>query len=272
MPHTIRVGDLVLGEGQPLVLIGGPCVIEDAEQTWRTAAALRAITATVGISLIFKSSFFKGNRTSLDSYTGPGMEEGLRILEGVKERFDLPVTTDVHIPSQAAAAAQVADLLQVPAFLSRQTDLLTACGATGRPVNIKKGQFLAPWDMRHAVLKVEASGTGGVMLTERGTTFGYNNLVVDMRGIVEMKRLEVPVCFDATHAVQLPGGRGEHSGGQRQFAAPLARAAVAVGVDAVFAEIHENPPSALCDRETQLPLAQLESFLRPLQALRQLSL
>lgn len=273
-PSWFRVGDsrvdaAHVGAGRPLVLIAGPCVIESEAVVTRVCAALRAICAELDLPLVFKSSFDKANRTSAASFRGPGLDEGLRILEGVRTRFGVPVTTDVHEPEQCAAVGQVADLLQVPAFLCRQTDLLVAAAATGLPVNVKKGQFLAPWDMANAVNKVLTAGEGrcpGVMLTERGASFGYNNLVVDMRSLAVMADLGVPVCFDATHSVQLPGGNGATSGGQRRFIPALARAAVATGVDALFMEVHDDPDQALSDGPNMVPLASLPALLRQVLA------
>jgi 2-dehydro-3-deoxyphosphooctonate aldolase (KDO 8-P synthase) len=218
------------------------------------ASALRDIARARGVALVYKSSFDKANRTSASSFRGPGLAEGLAILAQVKRETGLPVTTDFHTPEQAAMLAPVVDLLQIPAMLSRQTDMLVAAARTGRAVNIKKGQFLAPWDAGFAVLKVKGAGNDNVMLTERGATFGYNNLVVDFRALPRMRALGVPVCFDATHSVQLPGGQGDASGGEREFIAPLARAAVAVGVDALFFEVHDDPAHALCDGPSQIPL------------------
>ncbi|HJN77459.1 MAG TPA: 3-deoxy-8-phosphooctulonate synthase [Myxococcota bacterium] len=253
----MRVGNIELGED--LVLIAGPCVIESRDSCLRLAEGLAELCAELDLPLIFKASFDKANRSSGQSFRGPGLEEGLRILEEVP----LPVTTDVHLPDQAAAVAEVADLLQVPAFLCRQTDLLVACGRTGKPVNVKKGQFVAPWDMRGAVEKVG----GPVMLTERGSSFGYNRLVTDMTSLVHMRALGVPVCMDATHAVQEPGAFGIASGGQREMAPAIARAAVAVGIDALFLEVHEDPPTARSDAATQLPLSGLREVLEPILAI-----
>jgi 2-dehydro-3-deoxyphosphooctonate aldolase (KDO 8-P synthase) len=251
----IRIADGVeAGAGAPLLLIAGPDSIESEAHALRMAGALREIARSRGVPLIYKSSFDKANRTSAGSFRGPGLSEGLRILALVKEATGLPVTTDFHTPDQAAVLAPVVDLLQVPAMLSRQTDMLVAAAATGRAVNVKKGQFLAPWDVAGIIEKVHGAGGDKVMLTERGSTFGYNNLVVDFRAIPRMRALGVPVCFDATHSVQLPGGQGHASGGEREFIAPLARAAVAVGVDALFFEVHDDPANALCDGPSQIPL------------------
>ncbi len=250
---------------RPLVLIAGPCVIESEEHVHRMARAIREIVG----NFVFKASFDKANRTSVDAYRGPGLREGLRILEGVKSE-GFTVLTDIHEPVQAEPAAEVADILQIPAFLCRQTDLLLAAGCTGRMVNIKKGQFVAPHDIARAAEKVASTGNRQVLLTERGSSFGYNNLVVDMRGLRIMREAGWPVVFDATHSVQLPGGTGAASGGQPQFIEPLARAAVAVGVDAVFVEVHDAPERALSDGPNALRLSLLPEFWRRLQAIHAL--
>jgi 2-dehydro-3-deoxyphosphooctonate aldolase (KDO 8-P synthase) len=231
------------------------------------ARALAAVARDRGVPLVFKASFDKANRTSASSFRGPGLDEGVRIFQRVRRETGLAVTTDFHLPEQAAVLAEAVDLLQVPAFLSRQTDMLVAAARSGRAVNVKKGQFLAPWDARHVVDKVLAAGNRDVMLTERGTTFGYNNLVVDFRSIPRMRALGVPVCFDATHSVQLPGGQGSASGGERQFIVHLARAAVAVGVDALFFEVHDDPDHAPCDGPNQIPLGDFPALLDSLLAL-----
>ncbi len=264
----IRVAEGVeAGGGAPLLLIAGPDVIESEAHALKMARALAEIARARRIALVFKSSFDKANRTSASSFRGPGLEEGLRILAKVKAITGLPVTTDFHEPGQAEAVARVADLLQVPAFLCRQTDMLVAAGRTGRPVNVKKGQFLAPWDARHAVEKVRSTGNASVMLTERGTSFGYNNLVVDFRSLPRLRALGVPVCFDATHSVQLPSGAGDASGGEREFIPALARAAVAVGVDALFFEVHDDPDQAPCDGLSMMPLEEFPALLDSLLAL-----
>jgi 2-dehydro-3-deoxyphosphooctonate aldolase (KDO 8-P synthase) len=242
-------------------LIAGPDSIESEAHALRMAQALKAIAAARGVTLVYKSSFDKANRTSAGSFRGPGLEAGLAILARVRKETGLPVTTDFHTPEQAARVASVVDLLQVPAMLSRQTDMLVAAGKTGRAVNVKKGQFLAPWDVGRAVAKVRDTGNDNVMVTERGVSFGYNNLVVDFRALPRMRALPVPVCFDATHSVQLPGGQGNASGGEREFIAPLARAAVAVGVDALFFEVHDDPENALCDGPSQIPLNAFPAVL-----------
>ena len=252
-------------------ILAGPCVIESREIALSTAASLAAIADRVGLPLVYKSSFDKANRTSVTSYRGPGLEEGLAILAEVKRETGLPVVTDIHLPEQAAPVAEVADVLQVPAFLCRQTDLLVAAASTGRIVNVKKGQFLAPWDMKNAVEKLRSTGNGRIWLTERGSSFGYNNLVVDMRSIPQMRAFDVPVVFDATHSVQLPGGLGGASGGQREFVSTLASAAVAAGADGVFMETHPDPDKALCDGPNSLPLDRMESLLKRLKAIWELN-
>lgn len=252
-------------------ILAGPCVIESREISLQTAEALAEIAEKLDLPLIFKSSFDKANRTSVTSFRGPGLEEGLKILGEVKEATGLPIVTDIHHPEQAALVAEVADVLQIPAFLCRQTDLLVAAANTGKVINIKKGQFLAPWDMKNAVEKVRASGNEQVWLTERGSTYGYNNLVVDMRSISEMSKFDVPVVFDATHSVQIPGGLGGASGGQREYVPTLASAAVAAGADGVFMETHPDPDKAMCDGPNSLPLADAEKLLRRLKAIWELN-
>ena len=260
----VRVGEAVFG-GDRLVLIAGPCVIEDRDSCLRHAQRLIAISQRAGIPLIFKASFDKANRTSHKSFRGPGLDEGLCILAEVKRELGVGLLTDVHESTQVRAAAEVVDVLQIPALLSRQTDLIRAAAATGRALNLKKGQFLAPWDMRATVEKAESSGNRRILLTERGFSFGYNNLVADFRSLVVMRGFGYPVIFDATHSVQLPGAAGEHSGGQREFVAPLARAAVAVGIDGVFMEVHEDPAQALSDGPTSYPLDELPHLLDELK-------
>ncbi len=268
MIRDVPVGGLRVGRGNPLVLIAGPCVLESEGLAHEVALFLADLSGRLSLPVVFKGSFDKANRSSVDSYRGPGLAAGLAILSSVRRRFGLPVTTDVHDPAQAEAAGDAVDLLQIPAFLCRQTDLLAAAGRTGRPVNIKKGQFMAPWDMEHAVEKVTSTGNRGVLVTERGTTFGYNNLVVDFRGLARIRETLCPVVFDATHSVQLPGGRGRSSAGERHHVAPLARAAVAAGVDAVFLEIHPDPDRALSDGPNSLPLGAVEPLVRRLLAIR----
>ncbi len=263
----VAVGSARFGGNKPFVLIAGPCAIEDEDLTLRIASGLKEITTRLGCELVFKASYDKANRTSVTSFRGLGMDHGLRILARVKQEFELPILSDIHDISQIDAAAEVLDVLQIPAFLCRQTDLLVAAGQTGKPVNIKKGQFLAPWDMEHGVNKVVSTGNRQILLTERGATFGYNNLVTDMRALVIMRQLGYPVIFDATHSVQLPGGAGGSSGGQRQFVGALSRAAVATGIDGLFWEVHENPDQALCDGANSLPLAQVETMLTQMLAI-----
>lgn len=267
MVREVRVGDAIFGGGRPLVLIAGPCVIESLEHTLRTAEALRGIAARLRLGLVFKASYDKANRTSVNSFRGPGIDAGLKILARVKSETGLPVLSDVHDISQVAPAAEVLDVLQIPAFLSRQTDLLAAAGRTGRVINVKKGQFLAPWDMKNAVGKLESVGNSNILLTERGASFGYNNLVVDMRSLPIMRDTGCPVIFDATHSVQLPGGAGSASAGQRQFVGTLSRAAVGAGIDGLFWEVHEDPDRALCDGPNSLPLDQVEAQLRQVMAI-----
>jgi len=263
--RRVEIGSgVAVGGGCPLAIIAGPDTIESEGHALKMASALAGIARQVGVPLIFKASWDKANRTSVRSARGPGMEEGLRILERVKVETGLPVTTDFHLPEQAEPVARVADLLQVPAFLSRQTDMLVAAARTGSAVNVKKGQFLAPWDCKHVVEKLASAGGQSVILTERGTSFGYNNLVVDFRSIPRMRSLGVPVCFDATHSVQLPGGQGSSSGGEREYIPRLARAAVAVGVDLLFFEVHDDPDQALCDGPNQLPLEEFPALLETL--------
>ncbi|EEB33481.1 3-deoxy-8-phosphooctulonate synthase [Desulfovibrio piger] len=251
----------------PLSVIAGPCAIEGRQQTLEAAAALKEIFLQAGVPLIFKSSFDKANRSSGASYRGVGMTEGLSILAEVRERYDVPVITDIHLPEQAIPVAEAVDMLQIPAFLCRQTDLLLAAAATGKPVNIKKGQFLSPWEMRHVLAKACSTGNERICLCERGSSFGYNNLVVDMRGLEIMKKTGHPVIFDATHSVQLPGAGDGKSGGQREFVAPLARAAVAVGVAGLFLETHPDPDVAPCDGPNMLPFTALPSLLATLKDL-----
>lgn len=255
---------------RPLAVIAGPCAMESRSQTLEAAAALKEIFAAARIPLIFKSSFDKANRSSGASFRGVGMADGLAILADVREQYALPVITDIHLPDQAVPVAEVADMLQIPAFLCRQTDLLLAAAATGKPVNIKKGQFLAPWEMRHVLNKARSTGNDRICLCERGTSFGYNNLIVDMRGLEVMKTTGCPVIFDATHSVQLPGAGDGRSGGQREFVATLARAAVAVGVAGLFLETHPDPNKAPCDGPNMLPFTSLPSLLSLLKELDRL--
>lgn len=265
--REIAVGGVRIGGGAPLVLIAGPCVIESEAHAMMLAERLKQITADAGVPLIYKASYDKANRSSVESYRGPGVAEGLRVLAQIKSKLGVPILTDVHDASQVEAAAKVADVIQVPAFLSRQTDLLVAAGKSGRVVNLKKGQFLSPWEMKHAVEKVATTGNSNIIVTERGASFGYQNLVVDMRSFPILRGLGYPVVFDVTHSVQLPGGAGKSSGGQPEFIEPLARAGVAAGVDGVFLEVHEEPARALSDGTNALPLGELPALLGKLKSL-----
>ena len=261
MHPAVTVKDIHVGPGHPLVLIAGPCVIEGFDITYRIASFLKDLTHKLKIPLIFKASYDKANRTSIDSFRGPGLDEGLKILDRIKKELDLAILSDVHRIGEIDAAADVLDVIQIPAFLCRQTDMVLAVSKTGKPVNIKKGQFLSPWDMANVVGKVTSTGNRRILITERGTMFGYNNLVVDFRGIPVMQQTGYPVIFDATHSVQLPGGAGASSAGKREFAPVLARAAVAAGADGVFMEVHPEPDRALCDGPNALPLDELADLL-----------
>jgi len=263
----MQIRDVPVGGDAPLVLISGLNVLETQDAALACAEAVQAIAERHAFPVVFKASFDKANRSSRNSYRGPGLDEGLRILDRVKRATGLPITTDVHEPGQAKLVAEVADLLQIPSFLSRQTELVAACAGTGKPVNIKKGQFMAPSDIAHAVDKAKSFGGGGVMVTERGTTFGYHDLVVDMRGLFEMREY-APVCLDATHAVQHPGAGAQASSGDRSYVAPLARAAVALGIDALFVETHPDPDNAPCDGACQILLEDLDRLLVELAAIR----
>jgi len=265
--NPITIGDMAIGGGRPLVLIAGPCVIESETHATELAGQLATIAGRLGVPFIFKASYDKANRTAGTSFRGPGLDEGLRILARIKSTHRVPILTDIHEPSQARPAAEVADVLQIPAFLSRQTDLIVAAAKTGRVVNIKKGQFLAPDDVRHAVAKAAAAGSTRVIVTERGTSFGYHNLVVDMRAFPMMRALGVPVVFDVTHSLQLPGGGDGVTAGQAEYIEPLASAGVAAGVDGVFLEVHENPSRARSDAQNALQLDLLEPLLRRLMAI-----
>jgi 2-dehydro-3-deoxyphosphooctonate aldolase (KDO 8-P synthase) len=260
--HTFAIGEIRFGEGAPLFLIAGPCVIESEAHASQLAESLAVIASDLGVPFIFKASYDKANRSSVASYRGPGLTEGLRILAAIKRRTNLPILTDVHDVSQVEPAAEVCDILQIPAFLSRQTDLLVAVGRSGRVANIKKGQFLSPQEVGNAAEKVASTGNRKIILTERGTSFGYQNLVVDMRSFPIMRKFGFPVVFDVTHSVQLPGGDGKSSGGQPEFIEPLARAGVAIGVDGIFMEVHDNPAKALSDGTNALPLAQFRPLLQ----------
>ena len=271
--REVRVGSITIGGGRPLVLIGGPCAIENEKHALMTAERLAAIAADHGVPFVYKSSYDKANRSSVGGYRGPGLVEGLRILRRVRDAVGVPVLSDVHQVEEVGPAAEVLDVLQIPAFLCRQTDLIVAAARTGKPVNVKKGQFLAPGDMKNVVDKVLSAGNRDVLLTERGTSFGYHNLVVDMRGLLQMRALGYPVVFDATHSVQLPGAGGDRSGGERQYVPALARAAVAVGIDALFMEMHEDPDRTLADGRplsdgpNMLRIDDLPRLLRELRAI-----
>ena len=261
MTKTVHIGNVAVGGRAPLVLMAGPCVIEGVERTLRIGREIAAIAYRLGMPYIFKASFDKANRSSFHAFRGPGLKEGLHILATIRQELNVPVISDIHEASQAAPAAKVLDVLQIPAFLCRQTDLLHAAAQTGLPVNVKKGQFLSPAEMKNVVTKLEESGCQSILLTERGSSFGYNNLVVDMRSLTILRSFGYPVIFDATHSVQLPGGGGDHSAGQREFVLPLARAAAAVGIDALFLEVHDNPAEALSDGPNMVPLTELEGLL-----------
>ncbi len=261
MTREILLGDVSFGNNRPLFLIAGPCVIESEDITFGTARRLKEICGETGIPLVFKSSYDKANRSSLSSFRGPGIDKGLDILSEVKRKFGIPVITDIHSVDEVKAASQALDGIQIPAFLCRQTDLLIAASETGKPVNVKKGQFLAPWDVKNIIDKFTSTGNRDIFITERGTSFGYNNLVVDFRGLPVMRSFGCPVIFDVTHSLQLPGGLGCSSGGQREFAGHLARASAAVGVDGLFMEVHPDPDKALCDGPNMIKLDDLKNIL-----------
>ena len=261
MAESVNIGNIQIGKGNHLALIAGPCVIESEKIVLETCEKIKEITTKLGIPFIFKSSYSKANRLNVKSYSGPGMSKGLKILEKAKREFGVSILTDIHNPDQAEPVSEVADVLQIPAFLCRQTDLVLAAGKTGKAVNIKKGQFMAPEDMASIAKKIESVGNHNILLTERGTFFGYHNLVVDMRSLITMRNLGYPVIFDATHSLQLPGSGQGFSGGQPQFILPLARAAVACGCDALFIETHPDVKNALCDKDSMLPLEKLEELL-----------
>ena len=267
MAHKFQVGKVLLGSGAPLFLIAGPCVIESESHALKIARILARAARELRVPLIFKASYDKANRTSLESFRGPGLERGLEILARVKRETGLPVLTDVHEVSHVEAAAAVCDVIQIPAFLSRQTDLLLAAGQSGKAVNIKKGQFLSPGDLRHAIKKVASSGNRRIIVSERGSMFGYNNLVVDIRGLAVMRGFGYPVVLDVTHSLQLPGGEGKRSGGQPQFIEPLARAGVAAGVDGLFMEVHDHPERALSDGPNALHLRRFKPLVEKLRNL-----
>ena len=261
MTSKVKIGAVTVGGGDPLVLIAGPCVIEGVERTLKIGRAVRDIACRLGLPYIFKASFDKANRSSFSSFRGPGLVDGLQILADIKRELAVPVLSDIHETTQVTPAAAVLDVLQIPAFLCRQTDLLHAAAVSGLPVNVKKGQFLSPSEMKNVVSKLEESGCHSILLTERGSSFGYNNLVVDMRSLSTLRSLGYPVVFDATHSVQLPGGGGDRSAGQREFVPVLARAATAVGIDALFLEVHDQPAEALSDGPNMVPLSELEALL-----------
>lgn len=269
--ESVTVGPYQCGVDQPLLLIAGPCVLQSFDLSLEIADAIARISDRPDVNVVFKASYDKANRTSLNADRGPGLEEGLRMLEEVGRKSGLPTTTDVHLPDQAASVAEVCSLLQIPAFLARQTDLLVAAAKTGRPVNVKKGQFMSPEDMKYVVDKVRGSGNGGVMLCERGTFFGYGRLVNDMQSLVLMRSLGVPVVFDATHSVQRPGGLGGATGGNREMVEPLARAAVAIGTDALFFETHPHPETSPSDGPNMIPLAEFEPMINRLLRLREVA-
>ena len=259
---TVKVGNIGIGNGNPFLLIAGPCVIESRKSCIEIAARLKDLCQKVDVPLIFKTSFDKANRSSVDSYRGPGIEKGLDVLSEIKDKLKLPVLSDVHRISEVDNASKVLDVIQAPAFLCRQTDLLQEIAKKGKPINIKKGQFLAPWDTKNIIEKIEHKGNKKILLTERGTSFGYNNLVVDFRGIAIMRRFGYPVGFDATHSVQLPGGAGKSSSGEREFVMPLTRSALAFGCDFIYMEVHKNPKKALCDGPNMVDLKELERILK----------
>ncbi len=271
MTKGIHISDTILGDNNPLFIIAGPCVIESEDVVFHTAQKLKDICSNIGLPLLFKSSYDKANRTSISSFRGPGMEKGLRILMDVKSKFHVPVISDIHSVEEVKPASEVLDVIQIPAFLCRQTDLILATSNTGKPVNVKKGQFLAPWDVKNIIDKFISTGNRDLFITERGTSFGYNNLIVDFRGIPIIRSFGYPVIFDVTHSLQLPGGMGKASSGQREFAEPLAKAAVAVGVDGLFMEVHPEPEKALCDGPNMIKLHEIENLLKTVRAIDELS-
>jgi 2-dehydro-3-deoxyphosphooctonate aldolase (KDO 8-P synthase) len=268
--REVAIGGAGMGGDNPPGIIAGPCVIESEDIALYTAEKLKEFCNDIGLPLIFKSSFDKANRTSLSSYRGPGMDKGLRVLWDIKNRFHIPVISDVHSVNDVAPVSEVVDALQIPAFLCRQTDLILAASQTGKPVNVKKGQFLAPWDVKNIIDKVTSTGNHNLLITERGTSFGYNNLIVDFRGFPIMRSFGYPVIFDITHSLQLPGGQGHASGGQREFAGPLARAAVAAGIDGLFMEVHPDPDRALCDGPNMIPLDAVPQLLMQVRGIHML--
>ncbi len=267
MTREINIASAKLGGNNPLLIIAGPCVIESEEIVFYTAEKLKETCRTIGLPLLFKSSYDKANRTSLSSFRGPGFEKGLRILSDVRSKFDIPIISDIHSVEEVNPASEVLDALQIPAFLCRQTDLILYASRTGKPVNVKKGQFLAPWDIKNIIEKFISTGNQNIFVTERGTSFGYNNLVVDFRGLPIMQSFGFPVIFDITHSLQLPGGIGKSSGGQREFAEPLAKAAVAVGVDGLFMEVHPEPDRALCDGPNMIKIDEVDKILTIVKAI-----
>ena len=260
--REVKITDTITVGNSEIFLIAGPCVIESEDLVMEVAGKMKEITEKQGIKYVFKASFDKANRTSINSFRGPGLEKGLEILSRVKSKYNLPIATDIHEPWQCKEASKVIDILQIPAFLCRQTDLFIAAAETGKAVNIKKGQFLAPWDMKNVIKKFEEVGNPNIMLCERGTTFGYNNLVVDMRALLEMRKLGYPIVFDATHSVQIPGGQGETTGGNREYVYPLMRSAAAIGIDGIFAEVHPDPDNAMSDGPNMLRLDKIEEVLK----------
>ena len=266
--HVVKTDDISIGQGSPLVLISGPCVIEDYETSSEIVSFLKGLTEQLDIPFIFTASYDKANRTSINSFRGPGLIDGLDILKRIKEEFGIKILSDVHSINEVDRAAEVLDIIQIPAFLCRQTDFILEVARTGKVINIKKGQFLSPWDIVNVVEKITSTGNNRILITERGTMFGYNNLVVDFRGIKIMQDTGRPVIFDATHSIQLPGGAGKSSGGQREFAPVLARAAVAAGADGIFMEVHKDPDRALCDGPNSLKLDSLYNLLSQLKAIR----
>jgi len=267
LTREISIASAKLGGNNPLLIIAGPCVIESEEIVFYTAEKLKETCRTIGLPLLFKSSYDKANRTSLSSFRGPGFEKGLRILSDVRSKFDIPIISDIHSVEEVNPASEVLDALQIPAFLCRQTDIILYASRTGKPVNVKKGQFLAPWDIKNIIEKFISTGNQNIFVTERGTSFGYNNLVVDFRGLPIMQSFGFPVIFDITHSLQLPGGMGKSSGGEREFAEPLAKAAVAVGVDGLFMEVHPEPDRALCDGPNMIKLDEVDKILTSVKAI-----
>lgn len=266
---NVKIGNVIIGKGNPVALIAGPCVIESASSAMESAKRIKKIALDAGVPFIFKASYDKANRSSVDSYRGPGAEEGLRILKSIREEVGVPVLSDVHTPEEVALAAEVLDILQIPAFLCRQTDLLVKAASTGKPVNVKKGQFMSPKEMDNVVKKIESAGSKNILLTERGTTFGYNMLVNDFRGLVIMGQTGYPVVYDATHSVQMPGGKGTASGGESEYILPLSKAAVAIGCDALFLEVHEDPSKAKSDGANMLKMDDLKNYLSEIKKIEQ---